>query len=83
MSGLKHSRLFPIYIFALTACKTGEFGVDCAETCGSCRYGEPCGKTDGVCRNGCELGKQPPLCKTGMCTLNFKGRGAILAASGL
>ena len=53
---LKKNHYHLIQDLDFTACSSGTYGQDCAETCGNCDGGAPCDAVDGSCATGCAPG---------------------------
>lgn len=48
-----------------TGCDDGEWGSNCAQTCGNCNNTDICNKINGDCPNGCKAGWKTSKCDKG------------------
>ncbi|XP_041348062.1 scavenger receptor class F member 1-like [Gigantopelta aegis] len=59
----------------MPACKSGQYGQNCANECGHCLNGESeCNKTNGHCSTGCKAGWKNNACKTVPYQCNWMGQ---------
>lgn len=49
----------------IIVCSNNTYGLECAESCGSCNDGKPCNNINGTCHLGCNEGVEGNLCQKG------------------
>ena len=50
----------------IPGCEDGEYGENCANSCGNCAGSDVCAKTDGACPGNCAPGFEGQQCASGI-----------------